>query len=280
MDILVLIVFVYNYLCREKNILKELSILAVADNISHKFYQNISIAEEKTRIVNFEQAFNVMRDCEAHIIIIDGGIKSNDAGLSLLKMIKEQNPSIPVIFITNNSSEELAINAFRLGAREYLPKPVDILELSEIIKNILEKKRAVKEKRLPVTKPYSRFAYPSNKASNLPLKLQQIISYIQENLSENISLNDLAKKANYSKYHFCRYFKKYMSITPMEYILFLRIENVKKLLAEEELSITEIGLEVGFTHHSTLTRNFRHFTGFSPNEYRKWLKNHKTIKMT
>lgn len=108
---------------------------------------------------------------------------------------------------------------------------------------------------------------PSDKLS--PKKLQQVISYIQVNLERSVSLSELAQVVELSPSRFARAFKQTTGISPHKYILECKIEKVKELLKNPQLSIADISYTLNFSSQSHLTTVFRRFTGTTPNTYRK-----------
>ena len=98
-------------------------------------------------------------------------------------------------------------------------------------------------------------------------KLQTAIDYIQANLEEKVSLEDVAKTTNISPYYFCRLFKQSTGITPYQYLIKCRIEKAKVLLRQEKLSITDIALEVGFSNQSHFTKHFKRIVGTTPKKF-------------
>ena len=256
----------------DKTMHKE-SILVFADKIYHRLYQAISPDGEMVEVYSCSEAFELIKDCQANIVLIDFGFEINK-GLKLLKEIKTLHPSVPIILLTDTSSEEAAIKAFRAGAREYLRKPVNIFELQGMIKSLLEIKRTSNERRLPFVPSRSgSFGELSTiPTTDKPTNLLLAIRYIEENLTDKICLTNCAKEANLSKYHFCRNFKKYMGMSPMKFVMAMRISRAKELLQRDNLNIIEIALEVGFNDYSCFIRGFKKFTGLTPKKYRDSLK--------
>ena len=98
-----------------------------------------------------------------------------------------------------------------------------------------------------------------------------VVEYIEEHLSDQVSLAQLAQLVRLSPYHFCRAFKQSFDVPPHRYHKGRRIERAKALLAKPELSVTDVALEVGFSETSSFTTAFRRLTGHTPTNYRRSL---------
>ncbi len=93
-------------------------------------------------------------------------------------------------------------------------------------------------------------------------------AYIGDHLTEELSLESVARVVNMSAFYFCKVFKKTTGLTFTEYIARLRIEKVKNLLLNPHVRISEAAYEVGFQSLSQFNRVFRKVTGESPSTYR------------
>ena len=98
-----------------------------------------------------------------------------------------------------------------------------------------------------------------------------VTAYIEEHLSEQISLATLAQLARLSPYYFCRAFKRSFGMPPHRYHNVRRIEHAKMLLAQPTYSVTQIALKVGFSETSSFTAAFRKAAGSTPTAYRRSL---------
>ncbi len=94
--------------------------------------------------------------------------------------------------------------------------------------------------------------------------------YIEEHLSDKILLEDVAKHANLSPFHFHRIFKQYSQETLNEFILRFKLErSAIYLIVNKEVRITDIALAYGFSESSAYTRAFKRHFLISPSEFRQ-----------
>jgi len=100
---------------------------------------------------------------------------------------------------------------------------------------------------------------------------KKVAEYIEEHLSEDLSLATLADIARLSPYHFVRAFKQSFGLSPHRYLSSMRIQQAKSLLANPAMSVTQIGLNLGFSETSSFTTTFRKHTGLTPTAYRRAL---------
>jgi AraC family transcriptional regulator len=101
-----------------------------------------------------------------------------------------------------------------------------------------------------------------------PAQLQRTLAYIQAHLTQPLSLTTLAAVVHLSPDHFARLFKQATGRTPHQYVLWCRIERAKQLLADTDVPLSMIGLQVGCTDQSTFTTLFRKHIAMTPKAYR------------
>ena len=85
---------------------------------------------------------------------------------------------------------------------------------------------------------------------------------------DEITAESLAEKTGRSVPHFNRLFRKVLRLSPMEYVLSLRVQEAQRLLATTGMSLGEIAAATGFYDQSHFTKRFRKVTGLTPSEYR------------
>ncbi|KQR76036.1 helix-turn-helix domain-containing protein [Rhizobium sp. Leaf341] len=96
-----------------------------------------------------------------------------------------------------------------------------------------------------------------------------LVSFIEENLGTAFSLEDLAKVAGLSRYHFTRTFKHTFGSPPHRYVMAKRMAAAKTLLTRPGLTIAEIAPQVGFGTAGHFVRAFKDTEGMTPRDFRK-----------
>jgi|SRR5215472_817392 len=99
-------------------------------------------------------------------------------------------------------------------------------------------------------------------------RIRRAVELMHAQLDQDLSLKELAAASFLSPYHFLRLFKKITGLTPHTYHANLRTNRARALLAESELSITQISAMVGYSSASHFTKAFRQSTGVTPRAYR------------
>ncbi|MGG4130224.1 helix-turn-helix domain-containing protein [Paenibacillus illinoisensis] len=101
------------------------------------------------------------------------------------------------------------------------------------------------------------------------MHLANAISYMEDHYLEPLTLEEIAGKSNISVRHLNRIFRSYYQMTPIAYMLTLRLERACSLLKHSGLTITQISYECGFNDSNYFTRQFRRAYGVSPKVYRQ-----------
>lgn len=177
-------------------------------------------------------------------------------GLELLEKLKAKGLDMKVVLVTGYADFEYAQTALRLGAFDYLLKPIDEEKLGEVLERLLEIEgeqggQEEAESEIPST------------------TVQCIIQEIRERYTEPITLTDLAKKYGISIGHLSGLLKEELQLSFSEFIASKRIQKAKELLADERLSIEDIAEQVGYSDYFYFTKVFKKNTGISPSKYRK-----------
>ena len=104
-----------------------------------------------------------------------------------------------------------------------------------------------------------------------PWQRNRLAEYVEEHLADDVPLGALAEVAKLSPFHFARAFKQSFGMPPHRYLISRRIEHAKLLLADAAVTVTEVGIAVGFGDTSSFTTAFRRHAGITPSVYRRSL---------
>jgi AraC-like DNA-binding protein len=108
-------------------------------------------------------------------------------------------------------------------------------------------------------------SYPSSKEEHV----QAIISFLENQYHEEITLEDIGDRLHLSKFYLAKTFKQVTGMTIFQYLMHRRVYQAKLRLIQSQSSITETGYDVGFKHPSHFSRVFKEHTGMTPEQYRK-----------
>lgn len=100
-------------------------------------------------------------------------------------------------------------------------------------------------------------------------RLNKVFQYVEEHLDEGIRIADVARVANFSVFHFTRFFKASTGMTFGEYFNSFRVKRAEWYLTSTEDTVTEVAFKAGFNSLQTFDRVFKNHHGCSPTEYRK-----------
>src|SRR5215208_3489075 len=106
-------------------------------------------------------------------------------------------------------------------------------------------------------------------------RIRRSVELMHTQLDQDLTLKALAAASYLSPFHFARLFKKLTGTSPHNYLAGIRAARAQLLLAETDLSVTDIGARVGYLSGSHFTKAFRIATGATPREFRKGLISHK-----
>ncbi|MGI9524371.1 MAG: helix-turn-helix domain-containing protein, partial [Hyphomicrobiaceae bacterium] len=100
-------------------------------------------------------------------------------------------------------------------------------------------------------------------------RIRKSIQIMQNSLCNPIDMNAIARQAGLSRPHFFKLFRRQTGLTPHLYMNTLRVETAIARVAETCESVTEIGLDLGFSSQSSFTRFFSLNVGMAPTDYRR-----------
>lgn len=208
------------------------------------------------------QAFELIEELCPDVCITDIRMPAMD-GIALLKKVRERYPLTKCIITSGFSDFEYAKSAISLKVSDYLLKPVDPEELAAALAKI--------KKELLIVNMSDEEALKNSASRMTSAQLAELIrDYLVENFSKDINFNQIAATLNYSSSYLTKIFCQHYELSPSRYLINLRVSTAQKLLLHNpELSIRQIGEQVGYHDQGYFSRIFKKYTGKSPFEFRE-----------
>ncbi len=195
------------------------------------------------------------------------------SGIDVLREIKKLMPFVPTIIVTAFGSEDVAVKAFRCGARDYIKKPFNYDELIERINfclslNVIDQAKN-RTAFLNESEPIAPAGTAREQAAIKAGHIQRALHFIHNNFAADISLERVARTVRLSRYHLSRLFKEMTGFTYQSYLNRVRIEQAKKMLNDDALSVTDVGYAVGYSDLTHFERIFKKIVGSNPTQFRR-----------
>lgn len=234
-------------------------------------WENLSL--DKVLTANsYSQAVNIFLDNKIDILLCDIEMPYG-SGLDLVEWVKDHYPGTECIFLTCHDEFSFASQAIKLKCLDYVLKPVppDVLTniLSKAILTISEREehKAYQEYgKLYMQKLQGNTEEEGYQNQN---SVEKVEIYIKEHISENLTVEGLAKYVFLSSDYLTRSFKKKYNMTLNNYITEQRLFLAKELLIKNELSISMISAKVGIGNYSYFTKIFKKMYGKTPREFQQ-----------
>jgi AraC-like DNA-binding protein/CheY-like chemotaxis protein len=180
---------------------------------------------------------------------------------------KQKFPSVPMVVVTVQHSEALAVWFFRAKFYDYLVQPLSAAEVSNCIHHL---EQAVKLKREQKGRAAARFVVrmpaEASSATNPRTHLQPALTLVERNYHQRLLVTDAAEKCGLAPFRFGREFKEHFGMDFREYLLRYRIREACRLLRNPRVSVTEVGYSVGFSEPSYFTKAFKKLVGVLPSQ--------------
>ncbi|URT68799.1 AraC family transcriptional regulator [Cytobacillus firmus] len=101
------------------------------------------------------------------------------------------------------------------------------------------------------------------------MRMKAMLNWIHQHFAEKVTLADIAKAGRLSNSECCRYFKKILKTTPINYLIHYRIQKSLPLLQERDSNVTEVAFKAGFNSSSYFIEKFRKSMNMTPLAYKK-----------
>lgn len=234
-----------------------------------RYYNSFTLPNEEIQVVPYGQVVCSVLSQDIDLIMIDCAFDPR-FGLRLLNDLKIRFPGVPILFVTEQCSEEIILQAFKSGARDFFQKPLSVFNVRNTMTKLLEVKREVREHR-GITNGCDNIQPVRGTLCDVGIlqpAIMKVVCHIESNYQTAISLDQMASMANMSKYNFVRIFKRETGMSPVRYLKFVRIQRAKEILKRADISVSSTAHRVGFKDVSNFNKNFKNIEGCTPKQFR------------
>lgn len=208
------------------------------------------------------EAWDWLAAHEADLVLTDIRMPVMD-GLTLLQEMKRSRHPADVMIVSGHDDFAYAQQALRLGARDYLLKPVETDEVIRRIGPWIEER----ERSASAANGAAR-ADPAVRWEELS-PVEQVLHHIHAKRSFRLTLAEAAAMVHLNPSYFSKLFRKRTSATFTDYMTTVRIREAARLLERTSLRVAEIAERLGFADVAYFSNTFKKTTGQTPSEYRK-----------
>ena len=210
---------------------------------------------------NGEEGLEVIRREKPDLIVTDVKMPRMD-GIEMLRQLRAEGNTAPVILLTAYSDFSYAQSAVKLGAADYLLKPFHDGELEEAVERL--KLGEVSERELEQNAGVDLSAGGKGKY------VMEVLRYVADHYAEpDMGISQVAESLGISEGHLSHVFKKETGRTLGSYIADYRIQRAKELLRDCRSKVYEVAQQVGYRDITYFSATFKKAVGVSPSEFQK-----------
>lgn len=189
-------------------------------------------------------------------------------GIDAAKQILAQRPECKIIFVTAYSLFTYAHEAVKLGASDYLLKPVDPDEVEQAVRRAAAQADAARQ--LEAMASEGELLKSADSYDKTVVLMGKVKKYLQHNyMMYDISLDSVSAILNLSSAYFSSLFKRTFQVNFLDYLTELRMDAAKELLKDPLRSTAEVANMVGYESANYFTRAFKKKVGMTPTDYRR-----------
>lgn len=211
---------------------------------------------------NGREAINILSKPNGIDLVILDFQMPGMLGTEVLKLIKKDNPNLPVVMLTGFGTKEVIVESLKGHADYFLEKPPRIIELRSIVTKLLQLK----------------MERDGIREDSIENNLDRVKYFIKRNYNKKVSLEDAAAAVCLSAKYLSRTFKERVGTGFCEYKIEIKIDNAKKMLEQTNYTVCRISEEIGYENTESFIRAFKKKTTLTPIEFRNQSGRKKSIK--
>jgi len=248
----------------------EYSILIIEDNedlrcfLKRRLGNRYEIHEAENAVKGISLSYDIVPDLIISDIILPG-----EDGLHITEILKQdlRTSHIPIILLTAKGAIEDQIKGIKLKADAFIVKPFNLEYLEETIKNLLNNRLVLREHYTSELPTESR----SNSSTKITRKfINEFIAIVETNIpNEDFSVDDICREIGVSRIQLYRKVKALIGYNVNDYISTVRLQKAKYLLADMQLTISDVAFKVGYSSQAYFSTVFKSKFNITPSEYRE-----------
>jgi len=203
------------------------------------------------------EALAILKKPNAIDLVILDAVLPRVSGVEVLREIKKIDPGLAIIMLTGQSSKDIAIDALKGHADDFIEKPVDIGKFQELIRSII------------ASKALKGFTY----THGINAKIEQTKQFVERNFDKKVTLEDAAGQVCLSPKYLSRLFKSTVGMGFNDFRLSVKTRQACQLLNNSDHTVTEISYQLGYQNLESFIRMFEKMMKLSPTQFRN--KNRK-----
>lgn len=194
------------------------------------------------------------------------------SGLELAEEVAKSEPDISFAFLSAYDRFEYAVKALKIGASDYLTKPISAAELVALANKIKATKTTAPSDSPDISQKNTELKEAAGGFLDGRSVVDCIVKDIHNTYGEKQSLRAYASKYGFNASYVSQMFRKSLGTSFKEYILAYRISQAKELIEQTNRSMREVSLSVGYEDYFQFSKIFKKVVGVSPTEYRARLR--------
>jgi AraC-like DNA-binding protein len=238
----------------------DMTVESSAPEVPAEFADHCNVIRATARQSTAQQLRHVRPDA----VIFDFDYPDKNS-LTAAAQLKEDHASVPMVLLSVQHSEALAVWAFRTRFFDFLVRPVvtpDVERWLTLLEEVAAERRAQPHRHAPFISVPMPAEVPA--AVSSARSLQPAVDFIQCNVGAKIVAEDMAKLCLMSPFRFSRAFREAFGVTFREFIVQTRLIEAARLLENPQVPVTQVAYAVGFNDMSHFSRMFKREFGVTP----------------
>ncbi|KGE18602.1 helix-turn-helix domain-containing protein [Paenibacillus wynnii] len=244
------------------------------DGMSRSYREAVRVCSDDNELLSVRHYDDITQSSGQTIISLDDEKKLLDALLRHNKQeTAERFGSLYTILEETESSSFATLRGEVIGLLLFLCRGIQSSDGAELITSLsaLEDSETLRTRAMSWLDSFIDGLKEEREQSRSHV-MQRALLYIDKKYKEDISMEQSAEYVNLSPHYFSKLFKQHAGETFIDYVTRLRINEAKRLIMEERLSLKEICYEVGYKDPNYFSRVFKKATSMTPSEYRQHIE--------